>query len=140
MRRHAIVVAVAVLASALSGCIPAAPPPPGPVSAADTVRNHAVGTHEFVFTDFTRGTPALDDYPGSAVRTIPTTVWYPAIGVDGAAGADLPTDKAHGPYPLVVFAHGFGVTPASYAALLQRIASAGYVVVAPTYPILSGSP
>ena len=39
-----------------------------------------------------------------------------------------------------MFAHGYGVTPSTYAALLSRIAQAGYVVVAPTYPILSGEP
>ncbi len=141
MRRLAIVVTgVVVLASVLSGCIPAAPPAPEPVPPIDAVRGHAVGMHEFAFTDVTRGTPALDDYPGSDVRTIPTTVWYPAQGAAGSMGADLPADKAHGPYPLVMFAHGFGVTPGFYAELLQRIASAGYVVAAPTYPILSGSP
>ena len=39
-----------------------------------------------------------------------------------------------------MFAHGYGVTPADYAPLLTRIAAAGYVVAAPTYPLLSGQP
>jgi acetyl esterase/lipase len=39
-----------------------------------------------------------------------------------------------------MFAHGFGTTPAAYAPLLSRIAAAGYVVAAPTYPLLSGQP
>jgi dienelactone hydrolase len=41
---------------------------------------------------------------------------------------------------MVVFAHGFGVDWQFYVPLLERIASAGYVVVAPTYPLLSGWP
>jgi dienelactone hydrolase len=141
MRRLAILVAgLTALASTLSGCIPPAPPAPGPVPPLAAVRDHAVGTHDLGFTDFTRATPAIGDYPGSAVRTIPTTVWYPAEGADGTVGADLPADRAHGAYPLVMFAHGFGVTPSFYTELLRQIASAGYVVAAPTYPILSGSP
>jgi predicted dienelactone hydrolase len=60
-------------------------------------------------------------------RVLTTSVWYPA-----AAG---------GPYPLIVFAHGFNVTPASYAPLLQSWAQAGYIVAAPTFPLTnSGAP
>ena len=42
---------------------------------------------------------------------------------------------AGGPYPLVVFGHGFAETPAPYAALLQAWARAGYVVAAPLFPL-----
>ncbi len=60
-------------------------------------------------------------------RVLTTSVWYPA-----AAG---------GPYPLIVFAHGYNVTPVSYAPLLQSWAQAGYVVAAPTFPLTnSGAP
>src|SRR6478752_1214673 len=121
--------AVALLASAivLAGCVPPPPAPPEPVAPIERLRNLPVGFQSYVFNDLTRGIPALDDFPGTAVRPIPTSVWYP-------------TDGAHGPYPLVVFAHGYGADPGSYAPLLARIASAGYVVAAPTYPILSGWP
>ena len=53
--------------------------------------------------------------------------------------ADAAPDKDHGPYPLVLFAHGYDVTPDFYAPLLARWAEAGYVVAAPVFPILSGS-
>jgi poly(3-hydroxybutyrate) depolymerase len=39
------------------------------------------------------------------------------------------------PYPLVVFAHGFSLTPAPYARLLDAWADAGYVVAAPLFPV-----
>jgi dienelactone hydrolase len=39
------------------------------------------------------------------------------------------------PYPLVVFGHGFALTPAVYAPLLDTWARAGYVVAAPVFPI-----
>jgi dienelactone hydrolase len=71
---------------------------------------------------------------------VPTEFWYPAEGDPGAgAMADATPDKDHGPYPLVLFAHGYAVTPDFYAPLLERWAAAGYVVAAPVYPILSGS-
>jgi dienelactone hydrolase len=42
---------------------------------------------------------------------------------------------ATGPFPLVVFGHGFAVTPAIYHRLLRAWAEAGYVVAAPVFPL-----
>lgn len=39
------------------------------------------------------------------------------------------------PCPLIVFGHGYAVTPAPYAALLRNWARAGYVVAAPVFPL-----
>ena len=52
--------------------------------------------------------------------------------LDPPAGAAAP---APGPFPLVVFAHGFDVTPATYARLLASWTRAGYVVAAPLFPL-----
>jgi len=41
--------------------------------------------------------------------------------------------RAH--FPLVIFGHGFAVTPSLYARLLQSWARAGYVVAAPVFPL-----
>ncbi len=54
-------------------------------------------------------------------RTLVTFVRYPA--------------RASGPFPLIVFGHGFAVTPAVYARLLQAWAGAGYIVAAPLFPL-----
>ena len=43
--------------------------------------------------------------------------------------------RAPGPCPLIVFGHGFAVTPAPYASLLRAWARAGYVVAAPIFPL-----
>lgn len=53
-------------------------------------------------------------------RAIDTTVRVPSTG---------------GPYPLIVFAHGFGLTPGTYTALLRAWTGAGYVVAAPWFPL-----
>ncbi|MFA5883395.1 MAG: hypothetical protein WDA60_06055 [Acidimicrobiia bacterium] len=127
MRPRAALVAIVVAVGAVAAaCTPPPPPPPDPVSPMPVSRSNAVSGTSYVFTDTTRPTPAFGAYPGDAVRTLPTTVWYP-------------TDRT-GPYPLVVFAHGFAVDPAFYRPLLKGIAAAGYVVVAPTLPLLSGRP
>ncbi|HZC30192.1 MAG TPA: hypothetical protein VE261_01660, partial [Gaiellaceae bacterium] len=39
------------------------------------------------------------------------------------------------PAPLVVFAHGFALTPGTYASLLTAWARAGFVVAAPAFPV-----
>ncbi len=91
----ALVAVVALLAAC--GPDPAPPPPPDPLTPVSTARDLAVDTETFTFVDESRETPAYGSYPGAPERTIPTQVWYPA--------------DRDGPYPLVVFAHGFGVTP-----------------------------
>ena len=40
-----------------------------------------------------------------------------------------------GPHPLIVFAHGFALTPAAYSRLLRTWAEAGFVVAAPVFPL-----
>ncbi len=87
---------------------------------------HTIGTRQVTFVDTSRSTPPFDSFAGSPSRRLPTSIWYPSDG--------------GGPFPLVVFAPGYGATPATYAPLLTRIAAAGYVVAAPTYPLLSGQP
>ena len=81
-------------------------------------------------------------FPGQPpqARSLVTVIRYPAVGnashvdVSGAAPA-----QSSGPFPLIVFGHGFNVTPAIYARLLQSWASAGYVVAAPIFPLGNGN-
>jgi dienelactone hydrolase len=97
-----------------------------------------VGTRSDLYVDPTRPTPPNGGAPGAPNRTMPTSIWYPAAVPPGSTVPNAAPDLTHGPYPLVVFAHGFAVTPGTYAALLSRWASAGYVVVAPAIPRLNG--
>jgi predicted dienelactone hydrolase len=73
---------------------------------------------------------------GSAPRTLATVVRYPAVGPSSAR--DLPNaqpERSAGPFPLLVFAHGYRLAPFTYARLLQGWAHAGYVVAAPFFPL-----
>jgi dienelactone hydrolase len=53
-------------------------------------------------------------------RSLETVVRYPAAG---------------NAYPLIVFGHGYTLTPATYARLLRAWTEAGYVVAAPVFPL-----
>jgi predicted dienelactone hydrolase len=73
---------------------------------------------------------------GGKPRTVVTVVRYPAVGAPSAT--DLPNalpERAAGPFPLVVFAHGYRLAPYTYTRLLRAWAHAGYVVAAPFFPL-----
>jgi predicted dienelactone hydrolase len=73
---------------------------------------------------------------GRGPRTLITVVRYPALGAASARDrAGAPLARAAGPFPLIVFGHGFAVTPGLYASLLHAWAQAGYVVAAPVFPL-----
>jgi pimeloyl-ACP methyl ester carboxylesterase len=72
------------------------------------------------FIDSTRDTPARGDVPGHHGRVLVTTVLRPVT--------------LAGPFPLVVFAHGWNSDPQVYRPLLTAWAQAGYLVAAPTFP------
>jgi dienelactone hydrolase len=65
-----------------------------------------------------------------------TLIRYPARGPASTTDAQgAPPARAAGPFPLVIFGHGYNVTPVPYAALLRAWARAGYVVAAPVFPL-----
>jgi dienelactone hydrolase len=103
---------------------PSTTTPPGTLTPIPVDRTYLVETDTRTFVDTTRATSANGDAPGAPDRTLVTSFWFP---------------DAPGTFPLVVFAHGYAVTPEFYAPMLERWAAAGYVVAAPEYPILSGS-
>jgi dienelactone hydrolase len=78
----------------------------------------AVGERVLTFIDHSRTVT----YPGEAPqpRKLVTIVRYPL---------------AHGRFPLIVFGHGFAVTPTIYSQLLESWARAGFVVAAPLFPL-----
>ncbi|MGI8711976.1 MAG: alpha/beta hydrolase family protein [Solirubrobacteraceae bacterium] len=69
-------------------------------------------------------------------RVLVTYVRYPALSPTGGGDVlNAPPARAAGPFPLVVFGHGFAVTPTLYAGLLRAWVQAGYVVAAPVFPL-----
>jgi pimeloyl-ACP methyl ester carboxylesterase len=56
------------------------------------------------------------------------------IAVPCNCSRDLPIDAGHGPYPVVFFFHGRGLTRAEFPTLCAHLASRGFVVVSPDLP------
>lgn len=100
----------------------------GTEPAAVGTRRYAVGVTERTFVDAARG------------RTLRVHLLYPARGPKPSAdpGAEVPTTtdatSADGPFPLVLFAHGYRLPADGYDRLLAATAAHGYVVAAPDFP------
>ena len=75
--------------------------------------------HE-TYVDESRGTPATGGLPPLPTRTLETTILVP---------------EGKGSFPLLIFSHGLGSSPQFYEGLLEEVAAAGFVVVAPLYPL-----
>ena len=98
---------------------------------ATALAGYGVGARTLTLVDHTR----TIQLPGgrSEPRKLLTYVRFPTDAVPARPGV-APAAPAPGPFPLVVFAHGFDVTPATYAGLLASWTRAGYVVAAPLFP------
>lgn len=83
---------------------------------------HAVLSYDDVFTDASRGSEAHGSFGGLPYRRLETTLWYPA-------------DAAAGPYPLIIYSHGFSSSRVGGAYIAEHLASHGYVVAAADYPL-----
>ena len=77
--------------------------------------------------DISRPTQAHGEYPGSPTRTLVTEVWYPSR-----------EDGTKGEFPLILFSHGFTSFRTQSDYLTEHLASHGYVVVAPDFPLTNG--
>jgi fermentation-respiration switch protein FrsA (DUF1100 family) len=98
------------------------------------VPSFAVGLRVLRFVDRSRTIRLAHER--TEPRTLVTYVWYPALGSPGGPVVPNATPSAAGGrHPLVVFGHGFAVTPQLYRNLLVSWARAGYVVAAPVFPL-----
>ena len=99
----------------------------------------SVGLARCTFVDRTRNVLNYSTTPPTVLsnaRTLVTEIRYPTSYVAGdpsqISGA-TPAARTGG-YPMIVFAHGYDVTPDIYAAMLDAWVRAGFVVVAPLFP------
>jgi dienelactone hydrolase len=93
----------------------------GPVP--DTVAFSAadeVTTRSLDLVDGSRPTITSTGTYVAATRSLPTTVWVPA---------------GSGPFPMVVFAHGYRVGVGPYERFAEVLAEHGYLVAAPSFPL-----
>jgi len=142
-----------LLALLLSACQPVMPvpaqPPAGLRPDAPTYAVHG---------PFAVGYQPLVSGEGTA-RPLEVSLWYPALNPTGAeekvtydmkikdatmtgdpqtfvyghALLNAAVDGSQGPYPLVIFSHGFSASAASYSASAEHYASYGFIVLAPEH-------
>lgn len=91
---------------------------PPRASAKKARKRVGIGEVKAVFTDRARTMVVLGRRVPRAVEAI---IRYP-VGLSG-------------PFPLIVFGHGFAVNPTPYSLLLDAWTRAGYVVAAPIFPL-----
>jgi predicted dienelactone hydrolase len=97
---------------------------------------YRVGYQTTTFVDHSRATPANGTAPALPYRTLQTFILYPATGSPTAKPvANAPESHNGGPFPLIVFAHGLDSNGLIYFPLIAEWAEAGFVVVAPTFPL-----
>ncbi len=121
------------------------------VPAADAPELAALGPYKVGVRELTLVDRARPGLTGTADRSLPLLVWYPATGgaaapprvytralpraggtpvtitTEGIAATDA--TAAPGRFPLVIVSHGFGGWPAGMSYLTENLASKGYVVV-----------
>ncbi len=131
---------LAVAAAAAAVPVHAGTAAPGSAAASGaksaTVSQLRVGTLTESTFDRTRPTlrrvkGKLKKYPGRSIRI---DVWYPAEGRDDGEDHPDAAPATTGPFPVVVFAPGYRVTPFTYRRTLHVWAQAGYVVVGVEFP------
>ncbi len=94
---------------------------------------HKVGELSDNLVDESRVTQAHGLIPEIPFRTIPITVWYPAK--DGVLGALTPELADGGPFPMLIHSHGFMSNRDEITYMSSVLASHGWVVVAPEFPL-----
>jgi predicted dienelactone hydrolase len=100
----------------------------------------AVGVSTLTLVDESRPTDANRNYPGADSRTLVTEVWYPAEGEARPTEVrNAPLDRSQAPYPLIVFSHGYTGVRRQSIFYTAHLASHGYVVISPDYPLSNGA-
>jgi predicted dienelactone hydrolase len=141
MPQRFVLASVFALVMACAACSSDGDPEPTPTATAVPVDSYAepgaysVGVMTIEVVDTSRPTPANGDVPASAERQLTVEIWYPAASTaQEPEERDVPLDASGGPYPLIVFAHGFSASRAQSAQFTRHLASRGYVVVSPDFP------
>ncbi|MBC7172727.1 MAG: hypothetical protein H5U40_09885 [Polyangiaceae bacterium] len=91
---------------------------------------YAVGETHVTLVDESRTTPASGDAPELPSRTLEVAIWYPASA--RGTGTSL---ASGGAFPLVVYSHGLSSFNSEGSKLAGHLASRGYVVMAPGFPL-----
>jgi len=103
-------------------------------------RTYGVGRRDITVVDTSRPTAASPKRGLAAKpsRTLPVMILYPTTGPSADPAPVKGAKVAPGRFPLVEFSHGVTANGPIYTFYIRWLARAGYIVVAPTFPLTSG--
>jgi dienelactone hydrolase len=93
----------------------------------------AVGSIEMTFDDSSRPITATDKHAAAPSRRLVTTIYYPAASQTPLIG-QTPL-AAGGPFPMLMYSHGYSSSRDEGAPVAKQAASYGYIVVVPEFPL-----
>lgn len=96
---------------------------------------YGVGVRTVTLVDTSRVTPPNGTYPGAPDRTLDTEIWYPSDDHGGTEVRNAAIAANGGAFPLIVRAHGYSGFRRDSTYIVRQLASWGYVVVAPDFPL-----
>lgn len=139
MGQLACVSALLMLAALLVACTSGqqdAAPVVTTLEAAASRGPFGVGVTTLELVDPTRPTEPNRDFEGASERRFTVEVWYPTgPSAEEPEDRDAALDQSQAPYPLIVFAHGLGGNRRQSPSYTQHLASHGYVVASPDFPL-----
>jgi dienelactone hydrolase len=91
-------------------------------------------TMDVTFEDKSRRLPATANQPGAPSRTLVTTIYYPSSGPAPFLVGPSPLATG-GPFPMLMYSHGYSSNRGEASRAAKRLASYGYIVVAPDFPL-----
>jgi dienelactone hydrolase len=94
-----------------------------------------VATFENTLDDASRPIAQTTAHSAAPSRTLVTTIYYPVMSGGSNSGSDLPSLAAGGPFPLMMYSHGYSSNRDEATTVGNRAASHGYIVVAPDFPL-----
>ena len=135
-RVRALVILVVAFSAIIAGAQMTKNQPAAQSRAPNRVVHLGVGLASCTFIDQTRPTENFATATSTAGRRLITEIRYPTTAVTPGLSEtrDAAPYRKGGPYPLVVFAHGYSITPDAYSKLLDTWVKAGMVVIAPLFP------
>ena len=96
---------------------------------------YGVGLRTVTLVDSSRPTAANGTFPGAPTRTLVTDIWYPTVPTGLPESVGIPVVPTGGPFPLIVRAHGFSAFRNDSKYIMRQLASWGYIVIAPDFPL-----
>ena len=97
---------------------------------------YGVGVTTTTFEDRSRGTMQNGSAPASPSRRLVTEIWYPTdAGESDDPQRDAPLADERRPFPLIMYSHGFMSFRTEGAMLARHLASHGYIVASPDFPL-----